>query len=115
MKFGSYLFAAVHMGPYLSIQPLEDELGADGVTYLVDGVALGERLRLGLPCLSLEDVTARWGSLGGFLQTEGIKAVVRSCSEDVTEPNVEVMAAIEARSAGIPVFVVEDFPGNYIG
>ena len=42
------LFVAVHKGPYLSIQPLEKELGPNRVQYLVDGITRRERDRRGL-------------------------------------------------------------------
>jgi hypothetical protein len=42
-----------------------------------------------------------------------VQAVIRSTSEDVRGINVETLANVAARNVGIPVFVVEDFPGNY--
>jgi hypothetical protein len=109
----SFLFVAVHKGPYLSIQPLEEELGPEKVLYLVEGVSREERAQKALPYLDLDQVEREWGTLERFLQGAGVKAVIRSSSEDVLERNVETLAAAAARDAGIPVFVVEDFPGNY--
>ena len=108
-----FVFAAVHRGPYLSINPLENELGADGVLYLVEGVSKEERIGNGLPYLDLGQVERKWRNLERFLQDSGAAAVIRSTSEDVIESNVEHLASVAAGSVGIPVFVIEDFPGNY--
>ena len=108
-----YLFAAVHKGPYLSIRPLERELGPEKVVYLVEGVSRGERTQEGLPYLDIDRIEGTWGSIEGYLSDAGIKAVVRSSSEDVAERNVEELASRGATIAGIPVFVIEDFPGNF--
>ena len=108
-----FLFVSVHKGPYLSIQPLEEELGVHKVSYLVEGVSREERTQRGLPYLSLSQVEAHWGSLGGFLREMKVKAIIRSSSEDVLERNVEELISVAAKTIGTPVFVVEDFPGNY--
>jgi hypothetical protein len=108
-----YLFAAVHKGPYQSIQPLEAELGPERVMYLVEGISRAERTHCGLPYLDLRGLRERWGDLEACLRQARVKAVVRSSSEDVLEENVEELAAEAASRAGVPVFVVEDFPGNY--
>ena len=108
-----FLFAAVHKGPYLSIEPLEAELGADRIRYLVEGVSKIERSQKGLPYVDMEAVESWWGSLKEFLLDTNVKAIIRSSSEDVTERNVEELSSIAATKAGIPVFVIEDFPGNY--
>ena len=108
-----FLFAAVHKGPYLSIVPLEAELGADRIRYLVEGVSKIERSQKGLPYVDMEVVESWWGSLERFLVDTGVKAVIRSSSEYVAERNVEELSWIAAGKVGIPVFVIEDFPGNY--
>ncbi len=108
-----FLFAAVHKGPYLSIEPLEAELGTDRIRYLVEGVSKNERSQKGLPYVDMEVVESWWGSLERFLIDTGVKAVIRSSSEDVAERNVEELSSIAAGKADIPVFVIEDFPGNY--
>jgi len=109
----SYLFTAVHKGPYLSIQALESSLGTEAVLYLVEGIAKEERKRNGLVYLDLEQIETRWGNLEAFLQNSRIKAIIRSSSEQVLERNLENMASRAARKLRLPVFVVEDFPGNY--
>lgn len=105
--------AAVHKGPYLSIQPLEEELGPERVIYLVEGVARQERLQNGLHYFDLTKVASKWENLEDFLYSSGVQAVIRSTSENVSERNVEDLAAVAATNLGIPVFAVEDFPGNY--
>ena len=109
----SFLFAAVHQGPYLSILPLEQALGGDQVTYLVDGVTKAARAQDGLPYLDMDHVEQEWGSLDNFMERSQVKAVIRSSSEDVVGRNVEALASEAADRLEIPVFVVEDFPGNY--
>ena len=85
----------------------------DNVSYLVEGVSQEERERNSLPYVSLGQVEAQWSSLENFFVTRGIKAIIRSSSEDVLERNVENLASQAANDRDIPVFVVEDFPGNY--
>ena len=108
-----FLFVAVHKGPYLSIQPLEQVLGPQGVLYLVEGVSREERCQKELPFLDLARVQREWGSLEEFLERAQVRAVIRSSSEDVLEQNAEELATAAAANVNIPVFVVEDFPGNY--
>jgi hypothetical protein len=108
-----FLFVAVHQGPYLSIQPIEPELGARQAFYLVEGVARQERGRKGMPSLDLGQVQREWGNLREFLRKSRVAAVIRSTSEDVPGINVEDLASASAWEAGVPLFVVEDFPGNY--
>ena len=88
-------------------------MGADGVIYLVEGVSKEERARLGLQFLDLGRVKDGWGSLDSFLRVMKVRAVLRSTSEDVPGDNVEVVVSVAARNVGVPVFVIEDFPGNY--
>ena len=108
-----FLFAAVHTGPYLSIQPLEKELGTERVMYLVDGICKRERAQQGLSYLDPAQVAREWGSLEGLMERKAIRAVIRSSSEDVEDANAEDLASQAATKVGVPVFVVEDFPGNY--
>ena len=108
-----FLFAAVHQGPYLSIRPLEQALGGGKVAYLVDGVAKAARAKDGLAYLDMDHLEQEWGSLDSLLERSQVKAVIRSTSEDVVGCNVEALASEAADRMGIPVFVVEDFPGNY--
>ena len=109
----AFLLVAVHKGPYLSIEPLEEELGTDRVLYLVEGVSKEYRAQKGLPFLDLTEIESRWGSLEDFLYQTGVKAVIRSSSEDVLERNAEELCSEAATKLSVPVFVIEDFPGNY--
>ena len=113
MKKSSYLFVAVHKGPYLSIQPIEEELGSGSVIYLVDGIAREERKLNALPFVDMELIEDGWGTLEKYIRQTEIKVIVRSSSEDVSERNVEGLASEAAKAVGIPVVVVEDYPGNY--
>ena len=58
----SFLFAAVHQGPYLSVRPLEQALGGEKVAYLVDGVAKAARAKDGLAYLDMDHLEQEWGS-----------------------------------------------------
>jgi len=66
-----------------------------------------------LPYLDLGQVESAWGNLENCLLEMGTKAIIRSSSEDVPEQNVEELVSAAAKQVGVPVFVVEDFPGNY--
>ena len=101
------------MGPYLSIRPLESQIGNRRAWYLVEEVSRETRRLQGLPYVDLDQVRRTWGDLEGFLQKERIRGVIRSTSDDVQGANVETLASVAAQRAGVPVFVVEDFPGNY--
>ena len=101
------------MGPYLTIQALEPEFAGESVSYLVDGVSKEERTREGLPYLDLNQIEQRWDSLTNFFHQRGVKAVIISTSDGVVQQNVEELSSLAAAEAGVPVFVVEDFPGNY--
>ena len=109
----SFLLAAVHTGPYLSVQPLEVALTPLKYTFLVDGVSKMKRERQDLPYMDMEEIKMRWGNLERFMDKAGITAVIRSTSENVTDIDVENLASSSAGRLGIPVFVVEDFTGNY--
>ena len=108
-----FLFVAIHKGPYLSIQPLEEALGAGRFLYLVEGVARQERADQGLTSLDLGQIQEEWGSLEDYLRRAQVRAVIRSSSEDVPGVNAEELASTAATNCDTPVFVVEDFPGNY--
>lgn len=108
-----FLFVAVHIGPYFSIQPLEHEFGRGQVIYLLDGTAGQQHARFGLPYLDSGQIIQEWGDVREYLKKQCFKAIVRGTSESVPEPNIEILVAEAATAAGIPVFAVEDFPGNY--
>ena len=109
----TYLFVAVHKGPYLTLEALEDAAGAGNVQYLADGVCKQEREESGLPYVDLEQIIHQWESLENYLRKSDFSAVVRSTSEDVSGTNVEDLVSIAAQNTDTPLFVVEDFPGNY--
>ena len=114
MKAGSkILFAAAHRGPYLTIEPLEAELKDQQICYLVDGVSKTGRTEQGLSFIDMDRVNKDWGSVEQFILDENILAVVRSTSGGVIEEDVEFLASKAAKQVGIPVIVIEDFPGNY--
>ena len=114
MQTGSkILFASNHWGPHLTIEPLEAGLRDQRICYLVEGVSKIRRREQGLPFLDMKKINDTWGSLEKFILDENIRAVVRSTSESVIEENVESLASKTAKIVGIPVFVIEDFPGNY--
>lgn len=104
---------AHHAGPYLSINPLEVELGGSQVSYVVDGMAREERIRQNLPYVDSGQVTEKWGNFENLLVEGKVEAVIRSTSEESAAGNVEMLATRAADNLKIPVFVVEDFPGNY--
>lgn len=110
---GTFLFVAIHKGPYLSLLPLESSLKGNNVIYLVEGVAKEERSSLGLLFFDLDIVEQTWGDLAGFIRYLNPNAVIRGCSEDVIGPNIESMSSEICNVLDIPLFAVEDFPGNY--
>ena len=65
------------------------------------------------PYMDMEAMKLQWVNLERFMKKAGITAVIRSTSENVTEIDVEHLATDSASRLGIPVFVVEDFAGNY--
>ena len=61
----------------------------------------------------MDRVETTYGTLDQFLEHEMIGAVVVGTSEGVPGGNVEELATCAAVIAGLPVFAIEDFPGNY--
>ena len=108
-----FLFVAQHTGPYLSIEPLVLEFGESQITFVVDGAAQEQRARQESPHIGSRQVAEEWGSLKNMMEETVVEAVIRSTSEGLTSDNVEQLTTRAAASLGIPVFVVEDFPGNY--
>lgn len=88
-------------------------MGEHGVSYLVEGISREERAGKGFPYLDLAQAESQWGSLEEYLRRAQVRAVIRSSSEDVPGVNVEELASTAAANVNVPVFVVEDFPGNY--
>ena len=108
-----FLFVAIDRGPYLTLQSIEEVIGADYIQYLAEGVCKQERIELGLPYLDLRQIIHVWGSLENYLRRSDFRAIIRSTSEDVIGLNIEDEVSAVAKTVGIPLFVVEDFPGNY--
>lgn len=108
-----FLLVAQHAGPYLSIEPLGPEFGETQTAFLVDGAAREQRVRNNLPYIDGSQVIDKWGGFERLLVEGKVEAIIRSTSETSTPDSVEVLASRAAASLGIPVFVVEDFPGNY--
>ena len=99
------------MGPYQSIAPVEPHLGSP-VIYAVEGIARRYRAERGETFVDAGSVSARGGA-AAFLAETGARVVVRSTSDDVEGPNLEDLLTAGAATLGIPVVVVEDFPGNF--
>lgn len=104
-----WVLAAVHKGPYLTLAPLERELGAANCVWLLSGTAAGERRRQGL---DFEVMTKDCSRAVARLKPRGL---IRGTSELREAENPERRLAAAFSAAGLPVFVVEDFPGNYTG
>ena len=107
------LFVGVHAGPYSSILPLERPLVTCSPLFLLAGMALSLRKDAGLSCLDIDAVLTGSGSLEHFLRTQEIQAILCGTSDGLTEGNLEESVCAAATELDIPVFVVEDFPGNF--
>lgn len=101
------------MGPYQSILPLEAALAPGRVIYVVAGISKEHRRSQGEPFLDLSGIEAEYGNVIRFMDALKPAAVIRGSSEDVDGPNVESLLATVAAARDVPVFVVEDFPGNF--
>ncbi len=104
---------AINLGPYQTVHALESALDNTKILYLVDGPAKVHRQTNNLPFFDLTDVISKWHSIDNFLRDSNITNIIRSCSETSGKLNLEVLASISANTLDIPVYVVEDFPGNY--
>lgn len=104
---------AIDLGPYQTVQALESSLTNTQVLYLVEGPAKAHRQTNGLPFYDLQDITSRWCTIENFLRDSGTTKIIRSCSETSNKLNLEVLTSISANELNIPVYVIEDFPGNY--
>lgn len=104
---GRWVLAGVHKGPYLTLAPLERELGARNCVWLLSGTAAKERRRRGLNFLPMPEDYSR---AVAALKPRGL---IRGTSELAEADNPERGLANAFAAAGLPVFVVEDFPGNY--
>lgn len=108
-----FVLTAVHMGPYQSVLALEAPLGSGRVIYVVEGISREHRQARGEPFLDFLSIEAEYGDLAGFMDTLKPAAVIRSSSEGVDGTNVESLLASVAAERDVPVFVVEDFSGNF--
>lgn len=102
-----WVLAAVHKGPYLALAPLERALGARSCVWLLAGTAAAERRRERLPFKPMPKDFAR---AVAALKPRGL---IRGTSELSESMNPERRLADAFAAAGLPVFAVEDFPGNY--
>jgi len=109
----TFVLIASHMGPYLSLLPLESELGSHNVQFLVSDVALADRQLKGLKYLDLSVVQKRYGGLTRYLSEENVNAILRSSPDLSVRNDVESKIGLAAQELNIPVFVIEDYPGNY--
>nr|MBI3612727.1 CDP-glycerol glycerophosphotransferase family protein [Nitrospirota bacterium] len=110
---GCLLFAAVHMGPYQSLVPLEKAFEGIPVKLLVDGPARDTRRSAAGEYWDLRRIEATYDSMDRFMQGESVRAVIVGTSDGLPDGSVEDLAVRAATAAGITVFVIEDFPGNY--
>lgn len=94
-----YLLAAVYLGPYRGLAALERELGPKNCVFVLDGPAAEERKRRGLPFV-------RRASPRGFA------ALIRGVSKTPVVENLETRLAARFAERGLPVFAVEDYPGQ---
>jgi len=101
------------MGPYLSIAPLEREFGPRHVLFLVEGPAKDACRARGQGYCDMADIGLTHGTIWKFLQNHAVRAIIAGTSDGLPEGNIEEQVARAARERGIPLFVVEDFPGNY--
>jgi hypothetical protein len=109
-----WLIAAIHRGPYLTLAPLEKKLGAENCLFALSATAAEERHRQGLPFVDIATLSSgrrSWDALKGL----NPRGFIRGTSEIDEKDNPERHLAQAAARAGIPVFAVEDFPGNYVG
>lgn len=102
-----WVLAAVHKGPYLALAPLEREFGPRNCVWLLSGTAAAERRRLGLAFHPMPKDFAR------AVAALSPRGLIRGTSELPESRNPERRLADAFAAAGLPVFAVEDFPGNY--
>lgn len=106
------LLAAAHRGPYEALRPVAREWGE--CSWLLDGTAADAARAEGVTFSRPRDVL-RQGGWEGWLRRLAPAAVLRGTSELPDRTNPEAAAAKAAARLGLPVFALEDFPGNYLG
>jgi hypothetical protein len=104
-------FAAIHMGPYQTLAPVEPLLDAE-VVWVVDGIARRHRAADGAAFVDGARLAER-GCAVEFLRTHEVRAIACGTSDDVEGANVEAALSEAAAATGTPVAVIEDFPGNF--
>lgn len=107
------LFTSVHLGPYLSLGPLEHEFDLMQCLFLVEGPSLQSRQQYMLPYWTHDGVACAHGNLQGFLRDKDVRGILCGTSDGLPDGNLEDLVREAATECGVPVFVVEDFPGNY--
>ncbi len=108
-----YLLVALYRGPYIGLAPLEREFGASACAFLLDGEAAKERRRHGLPFLHPSPALSGAAGCLDFLRRGGYRALVRGVSKTPVRDNLETRLSTAAAKAGLPVYAIEDYPGNY--
>lgn len=101
------VLAAAHKGSYLALAPLEDALSRSTCVWCLNGTAASTRRGLGLTVTPPPSRPEAW------LRALNPAALVRGTSEIPAARNHEARLAEAAVRLGIPVFAIEDFPGNY--
>ncbi len=107
------LIVAINLGPYQTVQALESAMTDTRVLYLVEGPARVHRKSNGLHFYDLSDIKSKWCTIEHFLRDSGVTNIIRSSSETSNKLNLEILTSISANKLNIPVYVIEDFPGNY--
>lgn len=106
------LFIAVHYGPYLTLRPVAEAVGSHAC-YLLGGPALAAHHAAGLTFWDWPGSKVCRETFERFLLDHNIQAMIVGTSENLFEDNIETVAQQAANRTRIPVFVIEDFPGNY--
>lgn len=96
------VLVAAHRGPFEALKPVA-RAWRGSVAWILDGTAAAAARAEGL-------AFSRWDG-----RLRGAAAVLRGTSELPDGRNPEAAAARAASRAGVPVFALEDFPGNYRG
>lgn len=99
---------ASHRGPYEALKPVA-RAWRGGVSWVLDGTAAAAARAEGL---AFSRPPRRWEA---WFRRRKISAVLRGTSELPERSNVEAAAARADARGGLPVFALEDFPGNYLG
>lgn len=106
------LLAAAHRGPYEALKPVARKWGE--CVWLLDGTAADAASAEGLAFSRPHDALRRCG-WEDLLRRLAPAAVLRGTSELPERTNPEAAAARAGARLGLPVFALEDFPGNYRG